>query len=188
MYSIDPRAIPTATPQTNAPGVEQRVKDLAKAHEEPVVAHELARQKMKQQRNDKTIKFKPGDKVWLDGQNLNIPYPSQKLALKREGPFEVICPVGMVAYKLKLPTGWKIHNTFHTMLLSPYTETNTHGPNFLRPLPILVKGDEEYEVEAILAHQKRGNSYQYLIKWKNYSSNDNMWEPEAHLTHAKMLL
>jgi Chromo (CHRromatin Organisation MOdifier) domain len=121
----------------------------------------------------------------LDGRNLNINYASKKLAPKREGPFEVIKKIGTNTYRLKLPPGWKIHNVFNTMLLSPYTETDTHGPNFLRPPPLRVKGVEEYEVESILAHRRKGNGYQYLIKWKNYRPNDNTWEPEKHLTHAK---
>ncbi len=29
----------------------------------------------------------------------------------------------------------------------PYYETQTHGPNFTRPPPDLIDGEEEYEVE-----------------------------------------
>ena len=45
---------------------------------------------------------------------------------------------------------------------------------------------EEYEVEAILNKRegKRGEGPQYLIKWKNYDSDENTWEPNAHLGSA----
>ena len=33
-----------------------------------------------------------------------------------------------------------------------YKEMMEHGPNFLRPPPDLIDGEEEYEVEAILRH------------------------------------
>jgi hypothetical protein len=39
---------------------------------------------------------------------------------------------------------------FHTDLLTPYHETLTHGANYQRPLPDLVGGVEEYEVEKVL--------------------------------------
>jgi hypothetical protein len=49
-----------------------------------------------EQITQKFIPFKKGDKVWLDLKNLKLPYPTKKLAPKREGPFpitEVISPL-----------------------------------------------------------------------------------------------
>ena len=57
-----------------------------------------------------------------------------------------------------------------------------------RPAPQIVSGYEEYEVEEILKHRKRGRGYQYLIKWKNYPMGERTWEPKRHLTHVKELL
>jgi len=58
-------------------------------------------------------------------------------------------------------------------------ETPTHGPNFSRPPPELINGEEEFEVEAILNHRCYGHSRmpQYLIKWKGYPHSENTWEP-----------
>ena len=61
-----------------------------------------------------------------------------------------------MAYKLKLPPQWKIHPVFHASLLTPYVETHTHGPNYSQPPPDLIDGEEEWEVESILAHQYFG--------------------------------
>jgi hypothetical protein len=58
-----------------------------------------------------------------------------------------------VAYQLRLPMSWGIHDVFHASLLSPYHETNAHGPNFSRPPPDLIDGQEEYEVECIISHR-----------------------------------
>jgi hypothetical protein len=52
-----------------------------------------------------------------------------------------------VAYQLRLPAAWGIHDVFHTSLLSPYHETTAHCPNFSRPPPELIDGEEEYQVE-----------------------------------------
>ena len=78
---------------------------------------------------------------------------------------------------------------FHASLLSPYSETPSHGPNFSRPPPDLINDEEEYEVEQIKAHRNFGRSkrLQYLIKWKGYPKSDNTWE-DAPDVHAPKLI
>jgi len=49
------------------------------------------------------------------------------------------------------PHHGKFHPVFHASLLSPYSETPSHGPNFSRPPPDLIDGETEYEVELIKA-------------------------------------
>jgi hypothetical protein len=94
-----------------------------------------------------------------------------------------------VVYQLELLSEWKIHNVFHASLLSPYMETNAHGPNYVHPPPDLVRGEQEYEVERIINHRHtgQGKKLQYLIKWKGYLESDNTWEPTSHL-HAPQLI
>jgi hypothetical protein len=82
-----------------------------------------------------------------------------------------------VNYRLELPTQWSIHPVFHIDLLTPYHETPIHGANYQRPPPDLVEGEEEYEVETVLASRRfgRGKKLQYLVKWKGYPDSDNQW-------------
>jgi hypothetical protein len=89
-----------------------------------------------------------------------------------------------VSYRLNLPLQWKIHPVFHTDLLTPYCETETHGSNYQCPPPKLVDNEEEYEVKAILDSRRmgRGCKLQYLIKWKGYSNADNQWEDYKSVT------
>ena len=74
---------------------------------------------------------------------------------------------------------------FHATLLTPFKENNIHGPNYLNPPPDLIDGEPEYKVEAINAHRRQGGGYLYLVKWKDYLSAKNTWEPERHLSHAR---
>ena len=37
--------------------------------------------------------------------------------------------------------------------------------------------EESYEVEKILKHRMNKEQIEYLVKWKNYSSEENTWEP-----------
>jgi hypothetical protein len=91
--------------------------------------------------------------------------------------------VSPVVYRLDLPSSWKIFNTFHASLLSPYQETAEHGPNFPEPPPDLIDGNEKYEVEQILGERTHGRwkKKQYLIKWKGYSQVHNSWEPTENV-------
>jgi hypothetical protein len=122
-------------------------------------------------------KYKEGDLVWLEGKNLHVNQPTAKLAPRRHGPFKVIQVMSAVNYRLELPTQWSIHPVFHIDLLTPYRETTMHGPNFTRPTPELIDGEEEYSIEKILdsRHFGRRQRLQYLVKWEGYPDVDNMW-------------
>ena len=143
---------------------------------------------MKEQISSKFHPWKSGDKVWLEGRNLKLHYPSKKLTPKREGLFEIIQVISPVVYKLQLPPTWKIHDVFYASLLSSYRETPEHGPNFSNPPPDLIRGEEEYEIDKILSHHRTQGQRQYLVSWKGYSAAENTWELEGNLQHAQTLL
>jgi len=103
------------------------------------------------------------------------------MAPKREGPFKISEVLAPRTYRRDLPKTWRIHNVFHAVLLMPYTETEVHGPNFLRPPPDIENDEEQYEVETILSHRRRGKGHQYYIKWKGYPITEASWEPTSHL-------
>ena len=83
---------------------------------------------------------------------------------------------------------WKIHDVFHTSLLSTYRETAKHGPNFTNPSPEEIDGEEEYEIAKILSHQGSPHQCSYLVSWKGYSSVENTWEPKGNLYHTQTTL
>jgi hypothetical protein len=91
---------------------------LIRNREEALAAHEPACTRMIERRKSNFVPFKVGDKVWLDTRNLKMIY-HKKMALKREGPFEITKVIGPITYLLKLPASWKIHDVFHAALLRP---------------------------------------------------------------------
>ena len=100
--------------------------------------------------------FEEGEKVWLDGWDLSLKTPSQKLAPKCYGPFVITKKISPVAYWINLPSHMQIHNMFHIDLLSPFVMTAQFGPSFQPPLPDLMDGHEEQEIEAILDVRRPG--------------------------------
>jgi hypothetical protein len=157
------------------PRVTLRLEQLKEARVQARDAMIKAQQSWVKHRD--TPKYKEGDQVWLEGKNLRINQPTAKLAPRRHGPFKIIQVMSAVNYRLELPTQWSIHPVFHIDLLTPYRETIMHGPNFTRPTPELIDGEEEYTVEKILdsRHFGRRRRLQYLVKWEGYPDADNMW-------------
>jgi hypothetical protein len=187
IMGTQPRALPEAFDKTNFPDNEERFKELQKSRDEALSAHELARNRMIE-RSDKTWKpFKLGDQVWLDARNLKLPYRSKKMQPKRLGPFKIIELIGLRAYKLELPKGWKIHNVFHISLLVPFHSTEAHGPSHPEPPPDIIGGEEEYEIEGIINHKvKRNGAVEYLVKWLGY--DETKWFKEDELEHSQETL
>jgi len=100
--------------------------------------------------------WKVGDKVWLLAKNLIVPILKKKLRPKRYGPFPIKTVLSLITFTLQLPEQWRIHPTFHASELSSYRETDVHSPNFQEPPPDIINEEEEYKVEAILAHKGMG--------------------------------
>jgi len=51
------------------------------------------------------------------------------------------------------------------------------------PLPVVVEGEEEWDVEEILDSGRVRNRLQYLVRWRGYS--DPTWEPEDYLAEVE---
>jgi len=135
--------------------------------------------------NSKRKGYSIGDKVLLSTKNLRLPVPKKKLGPKFVGPFRILDAVGMQAYRLALPKQYRVHNVFHVSLLEPWSGRDGEEPT--EPMP-LVEEDGEYEVEAILDTKVQKKERYYLVKWKDWPEDYNIWEPEANCEHAQGLI
>ena len=139
------------TRNSNIPTVNQRLDSIKEARQ----AAQEAQHKVQESWIKEQPRFKPfniGEQVWLEGTNLKLPANlTSKLSPRRYRPFKVVAVISPVAYQIELPPQWKIHNAFHTSLLTAYKETEQHRPNFVEPPPDIIEGEPEWEVEQILA-------------------------------------
>jgi len=122
--------------------------------------------------------YKPGDRVYLDASDIKMTCPSPKLSHRRLGPFEIERQVEPLAYCLKLPHGMRqLHPVFNVVKLSAALEDPILGRKpQAPPPPIVVDGEEEWEVEEILDSRWHRRRFQFLVKWKGFSREHNSWE------------
>jgi RNase H-like domain found in reverse transcriptase/Reverse transcriptase (RNA-dependent DNA polymerase)/Integrase zinc binding domain/Integrase core domain len=138
-----PKALPLTYKNTKFSSIDDKIKQMMTDHDEALAAHELARARIAERRQNTFTPFTVEQKVWLDTRNMKTNY-HKKIAPKREGPFEIEEVLGPVTYQLKLPITWKVHNMFHAVLLKPYIKTEVHRENFSRPIPNILDGEEVY--------------------------------------------
>jgi hypothetical protein len=59
----------------------------------------------------------------------------------------------------------------------------------IRPLPIIVGENEEFEVERIDGERVNARGVrEYLVKWLGYAEKERTWEPMDHLEHADTMI
>jgi hypothetical protein len=123
--------------------------------------------------------FSPGNMVWLDSENIKIQTKSKKLVDKQVGPFKVVAMEegqSRPMYRLDLPPSYKsLHPVFSVDRLSLWHSNNINGIWPPPPAPVIIKDQEQYEIETILDSWKWGQGLQYLVHWKGYNKSHNQW-------------
>ncbi|KAL2252782.1 UNVERIFIED_CONTAM: Transposon Tf2-12 polyprotein [Sesamum indicum] len=153
---------------------------------------EKAQKQMKKyaDQNRRFIELNAGDFVMVKVPDPRLSKSSRgrdlRLMQKYVGPLSIIKRIGTVAYKVELPSWWKIHNVFHVSQLKKYSadkeDDARNQPS--RPQLELTKTKEKV-AEAILNHRvtstAKRNHTEYLVKWRGCSSEENTWERVTNL-------
>ena len=64
-----------------------------------------------------------------------------------------------------------------------------HSTTVTVPLqPVVIDGEEEYEVEKILNRRKMWEKDKFLVWWKKYTVETDTWEERENLENAKELV
>lgn len=103
---------------------------IKQIHEESHAALVKAREEMKcyaDQNRGEVPKYKVGQKVWLETENLKLTRPSWKLTEKRIGPYKIIEIISKNAVKLKLPANLNIWPVVNVSRVRPYEKIAYSG-------------------------------------------------------------
>ncbi|MBW0561725.1 hypothetical protein O181_101440 [Austropuccinia psidii MF-1] len=135
--------------------------------------------------------FNPGDMVWLSSKNIKSTIPAKKLSERWLGPFPIMKKVSNHGYHLKRPSQWKyIHPVFHISLLEPVKISRIPNRHQEPPPPIIIEGEDEWEVSQILASNLKRGKLWHLVEWKGFSqySERFTWESTENLKNCPQLV
>jgi len=167
-------------PRSHVESVNEFKDRMARGLEEAKAALTKAKDEYALYYNRRRIpapELKPGDLVWIDNSDIQTTRPSRKLSHRNYGPYPVERRVGHGAYRVKLPPSLRrLHPVFPIVKLYPAADDPIPGRRTRPPPPpVLVEGNEEFEVEKILNSRVRWRRLEYLVKWKGYDSGHNSW-------------
>jgi hypothetical protein len=125
--------------------------------------------------------FKPDDMVLLRTTHITLG-GKRKFLPRFLGPFRVVSPIGVNAYKLELPPYWQIHNVFNISLLKPFYQRETDTSSQYVVPPIL--DDYSVSVDSILGHRyvktkltpQRNVTLQYKVHFTDTNCENDTWE------------
>jgi hypothetical protein len=169
-------------PKDPIPAMQNCLQELIKARQDAQIALQCHIKPL-----NVPCSFVSEDQVWLDVHNLKIKTPSRKLSPWRYGPYPILEQLSPVTYRIKLPPSLPIKNVFHVNLLTLFHEIEEHGQNYLQPLPKVIDGEEEFEIEEIINKHTYCKKKQYLVKWLEYPASDNSWVNAKDLNAPQLL-
>jgi len=112
---------------------------------------------------------------------------SEKLTECFVGPYKIKGIISSNAVELKLPKSIKIHpivNVSRVRLYKPQVE----GQKKISPKLVIIEGEEEFKVEKILNKRIVRGREKFLVRWKEYTAEEDTWESRENLENAKELV
>ena len=146
--------------------------------------------KFADRKRGKGEEYRVGDLVLLSTKDLKWQMKgrrSEKLIEHFVGPYKIKGIVSSNAIELELSKTIKIHpvvNVSRVWLYKPQVEGQKKTP----PKLVIIKGEEEFEVEKILNKWVVWGKEKFLVWWKEYTAEGNTWESRENLENAKELV
>jgi hypothetical protein len=175
---------------------------------------ELAQQRQREQfdRRHGQREYAVGDLVWIEAKHLTEKVMDRsicrKLTKRWHGPVPVterfFSDIQMtmpeadrgapVAYRLRLPPHWRIHDVFAQHRLKPYTsgqDAFAARDHLAVPEEVVVDGQKEAHVERILARRVRSvrgkEVEEWKVRWTGYSKAHDQWRTRDKLERGSPL-
>ena len=172
--------------EASVESVNQFRRRLSLSYDDAAFAHGLAKANYAARGSQKYSNptYSVGDLVWLSREYftdaVTKQQKSKKLGVRRYGPFKILALIGKNALRLDIPENIRCHPVVQVEHTTPHREQPADIALDIpvRPDPVPDStGELSFEVEAILAHRKRGRGYQWLALMKGSPQHEAEWQP-----------
>jgi len=154
-YRQDPRIEFKGRKKGKYQGAEKFIKKIKKIQEEAKVALGRAQEEIKKymdRKRGEVDDYKVENLVMLSTKDLKyqmVGKRTEKLMERFVGPYKIKKIISLNAVELKLPSTVKIHPVVNVSRIQQYVG-QVEGQRKEQPAPVIIKGEEEWEVERIL--------------------------------------
>ena len=159
---------------------EEFAREMKEIHEKARAALVKSQKEEIKRQADRSRKeaeeYRVGNKILISMKDFLMELmkrATKKLMEKFIGPYVVRKIVSKNAVKLELPALLRIHLVVNVRRIVKYREQVKGQKKILLP-SVEVDGEKEYVVEEILDKQERKGKTKYLVKWKEYTVEENM--------------
>jgi len=146
--------------------------------------------KFANRRRKEKEEYRVGDLVLLSMKDLKWQMKgrrSEKLTEHFVDPYKVKKIISSNAIELELPKSIRIHpvvNVSRVRLYKPQVKGQKKTP----PKPVIIEGEEEFKVEKIINKRTVRGKEKFLVRWKGYTAEEDIWENRENLENAKELV
>jgi len=174
-------------------GAEKFAKRMKEVQEEAKAALGKAQEDMRRYANrhrGEAVGYKVGDLVLLSTKDLKwqmVGRRSEKLVKWFVGPYKIKAIISSNVVELELPTTVKIHLVVNVSWIKQYVD-QVNGQRKEKPQPVVIEGEEKWEVERILNRRKIRGKDKFLVRWKGFTVEGDTWESRENLQNAGDLL
>jgi len=189
-YGQDPRMGFEGRKKGKYAGAEKFIKKIKEIQKKVKAALGKAQKDIRKYADRKRSdmeEYKVGDLVMLSTKDLKyqiVRRRMEKLTERFVDPYKIKKIISSNVVELELPSTIKIHPVVNVSRICKYVR-QVEGQKKEQPALVIIKGEEEWEVERILNKQRVKGKDKYLVCWKGFTVESDTWKGRENLENAK---